>query len=442
MSALAGISGDVWLSTSPPTALGSSEIFIDQGDQIHYWFNSTGPQKDAVSNSSNASASSLTWSHTVTNSQSNLILLVAVSVGSSATCTGVTYNSAAVTMLSSKTQGTQTVYLFYKVAPSTGANNIVATLSGAAPVIGLATSYYNVAQTSTFGTAASNSGTSGSSSNTVTTTVNTQIVLDINYANGTSSTPGLTQTIETSNTGVAPFYFADRGAVGTNLALAWTNAGSPTIWVEVGVAMNGAAGSGGNHQAWDPSQTFTVQTSPNGTGSWTTDSSGDYVMNWPVGEIVFTSARTVGTNNYVRVSAGSYFTLSALSGAHAWKMSGKGMTKDVTPFQAAGSWAVNLGITKSMTCSVDCYSQDARILNEMITTGGGTVINISGGLILVQLWWNESGGDRYQFYAFPTGITQTVVAQDVDKQAVTFQATGPIYQITSNTFSTTTVVLM
>lgn len=78
----------------------------------------------------------------------------------------------------------------------------------------------------------------------------------------------------------------------------------------------------------------------------------------------------------------------------------------------------------------------------MITTGGGTVINISGGIILVQLWWNEAGGDRYQFYAFPTGITQTVVAQDVDKQAVTFQATGPIYQITSNSFSTTTVVQM
>lgn len=438
MSAIAGINGDVWTSTSPPTALGSPEIFIDQGDQIHYWFNSTGPQKDAVSNASNASASSLTWSHTVTNAQSNLILLVAVSVGSSATCSAVTYNSVALTQLTSKTQGTQTVYLFYKLAPSTGANNIVATLSGAAPVIGLAASYYSVAQTSTFGTAASSSGTSGSSSNTVATTANTQLVLDINYANGTSSTPGLTQTIEASNTSVAPFYFADRGCVGQNLALTWTNAGSPTIWVEVSVAMNGSSGAGGNHQAWDQTQTFTVQTSPNGTGSWTTDVSGDYTVNWPVGEIVFNTARTVGTNNYVRVSAGSYFTLTALDGAHAWKMSIKGQTKDVTPFQASGNWAVNLATTKAMTFSVECYRYDARILQEMVTGGGAT--NISGGIIVCQLWFNEASGQRWQFYGLPTGITNTIAAMDVDKQSVQFQATGPVYYITSNTFNTTNVI--
>jgi hypothetical protein len=35
MSAYAGISGDVWLSTSPPTALGSPENATDSGDHIH-----------------------------------------------------------------------------------------------------------------------------------------------------------------------------------------------------------------------------------------------------------------------------------------------------------------------------------------------------------------------------------------------------------------------
>lgn len=190
------------------------------------------------------------------------------------------------------------------------------------------------------------------------------------------------------------------------------------------------------HQAWDPTQTLTVQNSPNGSTGWVTVT--DYVFYWPVGEIVFNSARTPGTNNFTRVSTGSYFTLTTLDGAHVWKMSAKGVTKDVTPFQASGSWAVNLATTKSMTFSVDCFRQDARILQEMVTGVGST--NISGGIILCQLWWDETNGKRWQFYALPTGITETIVAMDVDKQSVNFQATGAVYCVLSNTFSTANVI--
>jgi len=191
------------------------------------------------------------------------------------------------------------------------------------------------------------------------------------------------------------------------------------------------------HQAWDPTQTLTVQNSPNGTTGWATVT--DYVYYYPVGEIVFNTARVPGTNNFTRINAGSYFTLSALDGAHMWKMSMKGATKDVTPFQASGSWAQYLATIKSMTFSVDCFRYDARVLSEMITSGVG-LINISGGIILCQLWFNEAGGQRWQFYGFPTDITDTVAAEDVDKQTVNFSATGPVYYISSNTFSTTTVI--
>lgn len=191
------------------------------------------------------------------------------------------------------------------------------------------------------------------------------------------------------------------------------------------------------HQAWDQTQTFTVQNSPNGTTGWATVT--DYTVSWPVGEIVFNTARTPGTNNFTRISVGSYFTLSALDGAHAWKAQIKQAVKDVTPFQASGAWTVNASTIKSMTFSVDCFRDDARILNEMITSGVGQ-INISGGIILCQLWWNEANGDRYQFYAYPTGITQTDASNDVEKQSVNFSASGPVYQVTSNSFSTTTVI--
>lgn len=192
------------------------------------------------------------------------------------------------------------------------------------------------------------------------------------------------------------------------------------------------------HQAWDWSKTLTVQCSPNGTTGWATVT--DYTFWYPVGAIVFNSARTVGTNNFVRVLTGSYFTLSQLTGAHAWKASAKANTKDCTPFQASGNFATYTATTKQATFSVECYSQDARILNEMIVGLGN--INTSGGIVVAQLFWDKSGGKRYQFFALPTGIDTTVASNDIDKQSVKMSADGPIYTVTSNTFSTTAVKRM
>lgn len=189
------------------------------------------------------------------------------------------------------------------------------------------------------------------------------------------------------------------------------------------------------HQAWDDTQTFTVQCSPDGSTAWSAVT--DYEMFWPVGEIVFDTARVVGTNDHVRIDAGHYFTLTALSGAHAWKSSAKAATKDVTPFQAPGAWAIYAPTINSATFSVDCFSQDARILNEMVTGVGS--INISGGIVVCRLYFNATTGDRWQFYAIPNGVSTTVAANDVDKQAVQFQVSGPLYHISSNTLNPTTV---
>jgi len=193
------------------------------------------------------------------------------------------------------------------------------------------------------------------------------------------------------------------------------------------------------HQAWDPTKTLTVQCSPNGSSGWATVT--DYDFYYPVGEIVFATARTVGTNNFVKVSAGSYFSTSSLSGAHAWKASAKATTKDCTPFQASGNFATYTATTKSATFSVDMFSQDARILNEMIKSGTGT-INTSNGIIVCLLYWDKTNGKRWQFFALPTGLDTTVAANDVDKQTVNMQSTGPLYEILSNTFNTTNVKRM
>lgn len=190
------------------------------------------------------------------------------------------------------------------------------------------------------------------------------------------------------------------------------------------------------HQAWDPTQTFTVQ---DGDGTtWNTVT--DYTVYWPLGMIIFNTARTVDTNDSVRISAGHYFTLSSLAGAHAWKASAKADTKDCTPFQASQGFATYTATTKSLTFSVDCFSQDARVLNEMVK--GEDAINISGGIVMCRLYWDKTNGKRFQFYALPTGVNTQVMANDLDKQTVNFQATGPVYKVLSDTFSTTNVKRM
>lgn len=73
-------------------------------------------------------------------------------------------------------------------------------------------------------------------------------------------------------------------------------------------------------------------------------------------------------------------------------------------------------------------------------TSGISKINVSGGIIVCQLWWDEANGKRWQFYGLPQQIDTTAVVNDVDKQAVTMTSDGPVYLITSNTFSATSVI--
>jgi hypothetical protein len=86
---------------------------------------------DATSSSANQTGSSVTFSHTCTGS--NRILIVGVAIAdNSDTVTGVTYNSVALTSIASADNfnGSRNVTLWYLIAPATGANNIVVTLSG------------------------------------------------------------------------------------------------------------------------------------------------------------------------------------------------------------------------------------------------------------------------------------------------------------------------
>lgn len=101
---------------------------------------------DASAGSSTGSASSLTYSHTC--SGSDRILFVFVCRGNTQTISSVTYNSVAMTFIAeSIVAGSQPVAVYYLVAPATGANNVVITLSGATFIFSSSSSYTGAKQT-------------------------------------------------------------------------------------------------------------------------------------------------------------------------------------------------------------------------------------------------------------------------------------------------------
>ena len=96
-----------------------------------------------------ASATSLTYAHTCTGS--NLILFVGFSTYDAAeVVTTVTYNGVAMTQANKKASaaGDRWSYLYYLIAPATGANNIVISRSNSGSINSCSTSYTGAKQSS------------------------------------------------------------------------------------------------------------------------------------------------------------------------------------------------------------------------------------------------------------------------------------------------------
>jgi len=102
---------------------------------------------DSSAQSNTGAASSLTFSHTCTGSER--LLIVDAYWGDSRTVSSVTYNSVSMTQVVAPldTGGGERHGMYYLIAPATGANNVVITLSGSTGIVGISSSYTGVDQT-------------------------------------------------------------------------------------------------------------------------------------------------------------------------------------------------------------------------------------------------------------------------------------------------------
>ena len=203
------------------------------------------PQFNAASTANSgggSGAATVTFAHTVQSAKADRLIMV--KVGSSSTIadpTGVTYAGAALAKLDSDSISGTSASIWWKVAPATGANNVIVTYSGAQRFNAIAEDWWDVNQSSPFGTPVSAKGTATSISVSVTATRG-DIVTGVGFHENTNATtPGALQTerADAANTWSA-LASSDETASGTTVTHSYSWTGS-NLAIGIGVALNGGS---------------------------------------------------------------------------------------------------------------------------------------------------------------------------------------------------------
>lgn len=109
---------------------------------------------------------------------------------------------------------------------------------------------------------------------------------------------------------------------------------------------------------------------------------------------------------------------TAFTDASKWTLSIKGATKDVTPFGASGSWAINLTTVKSWTAKITAFLDTAD-------TAQTNLFALIGSTVSVTL--NVSGTPHgFTGSAILTGIDPNVDVQNAQTCDFSFTGTGSI----------------
>lgn len=180
---------------------------------------------------------------------SNRLLVVSISTRANTgtpTISSVTYNSVALTQWSCNdyygADGTKFVCLYYLVAPATGANNVVVTMSGATTgVIVGAQGYSGVNQSTPVGTAVTAGGSDITPTNTVSSATSELVVDAIAYVSDqvATATAGQTSSIAVhSGVNFALAHSYKTGAASTTLS--WTLTEFSDTWGSVAGALKPA----------------------------------------------------------------------------------------------------------------------------------------------------------------------------------------------------------
>lgn len=202
---------------------------------------------DAAASSSVNGGTSITYAHTVANQTDRYIGVGLANNNVATTVSSITYAGVALTLrLTSATfGGARVVYLYDLVAPTTGTNNVVITMSGLAQIVGGSWSAYGVDQTTPRSNTVNTTGTSAAPSGTLTSATDEVAVTVVGWRcnTGVTDTPDATWTsdwdVELSATAV--------GGAGSHITGAASVTRTDTLsgsndWGIVGASLKAVAG--------------------------------------------------------------------------------------------------------------------------------------------------------------------------------------------------------
>lgn len=159
------------------------------------------------------------------------------------------------------------------------------------------------------------------------------------------------------------------------------------------------------------------------TGStWATRSSG-FVINYAIGQVVFTTAY-VGNNNTpaCRIHAGHYFTIAFLGFANNIEIAASATALDVTAFtNPPSSWKTYIAGINGATVKCMTWWIDATYLTDLTNAS----------ILLFRVYPNQANAQRYQgFGVLTTDAIKTAVAA-ANSEELDFVVNGTLYYLSA-----------
>ncbi len=205
---------------------------------------------EATSNS-NGSSSPLTWSHTCAGSERLLVVGVAMNPGSSGSVSGVTYNGAALTPagLAIGDASDDEVSFWNLIAPATGTNNIIVTVSGSVSgMVAGAVSFTGAHQTVPLGGLVTNSASSDPFASVTASSEAGGIVVDmVSWTLGETASAGSGQTSHVNASGGGSVLGAGSTKAGAASVLMSWSLSNAVHWCIAALPIKASGGGGGGN---------------------------------------------------------------------------------------------------------------------------------------------------------------------------------------------------
>lgn len=179
---------------------------------------------DAATGATGADVSFLSFAHTVANQSNRIILGGLTWSDNTKTVDTFQYNSVVMTAIDSANANNTSIAVKRLVAPATGSNTVQLSLNNtSAFIVGMASSYYGVDQTTPLGTSAKNNSTTGNPSTTVTSATGELVVDFVADVDGASQlTAGAGQTERGRAVNVIALEISDENGA-ASVSMDWTH---------------------------------------------------------------------------------------------------------------------------------------------------------------------------------------------------------------------------